>query len=136
VAAPDATALQRSDLNAFLFADVGTEANGTTLSVLSVLARRGTDPWNEAGRLAGLSKAEAVDSLAQTIATMPASLWPLPDASAIAARLISLLPARPTVGLDVSRIRLPARAWPLNQIALIAAAIALAVAFAFMMMKQ
>ena len=48
VATPDVTALQRSDLNQFLFADIGTEANGTTLSVLSVFARRGADPWTEA----------------------------------------------------------------------------------------
>ena len=136
MAVPDATALQRSDLNPFLFADIGTEANGTTLSVLSVLARRGTDPWNEAGRLAALSKADAVDSLASTIANMPASLWTLPDASAIAARLIGLLPARPATGINVAAMRLPARAWPLSQIALIAAAVVLAVASILMMMKQ
>jgi hypothetical protein len=98
VATVDVTALQRSDLNAFLFADVGTEANGMMLSVASVLARQGNDPWREAGRLADLPKAEATDSLARMIAGMPRSLWGLPDAGVIAVRLTGLLPTRPTRG--------------------------------------
>ena len=92
MASTDAYALQRSDLNGFLFADVGVEANGTTLSVLSTLARLGMDPWQEAGRLAKLPRTAAVDELARIIATMPASLWSLADATAIAARLVALLP--------------------------------------------
>jgi hypothetical protein len=131
VATSDVTALRRSDLNQFLFADIGTEANGTTLSVLSVFARRGSDPWIEAGRLAGLPKAAATDSLAQMIASMPKSLWALPEAVVIAARLIGLLPARPSVG-----IRQVARRWPTNQITLLAAAIALVVAFIIMLTQQ
>jgi hypothetical protein len=95
VATPDVTALQRSDLNNFLFADVGTEANGMTLSVVSVFGRLGSDPWREAGRLAALSKPEATDSLAHMIAEMPTSAWQLPAAAVIAARLTGLLPARP-----------------------------------------
>jgi hypothetical protein len=124
VAAPDVTTIQRSDLNQFLFADIGTEANGMTLSVLSVFARRGSDPWTEAGRLAVLPKAEATDSLARMIANMPNSLWTLPDAVAIAARLIGMLPTRPALG-----IRRVARRWPTNQIALVVACIALIIAF-------
>jgi hypothetical protein len=131
VAAPDVTTIQRSDLNQFLFADIGTEANGMTLSVLSVFARRGSDPWTEAGRLAILSKAEATDSLARMIVSMPNSLWTLPDAAAIAARLIGMLPARPTLG-----IRRVARRWPTNQIALVAAGIALIVAFITMLFQR
>jgi hypothetical protein len=132
VASPDVTALQRSDLNQFLFADIGTEANGMTLSVMSVFARLGADPWTEAGRLAILSKADAADSLASMIAGMPRSLWPLPDASLIAVRLIGLLPARPAT----AAIRKVALRWPTNQIALVGACVALVIAFAFMMMKQ
>jgi hypothetical protein len=89
----DASALSRSDLNDFLFADVGTEASGMPLSVLSVLARLGMDPWQEAGRLAKLPRQAAVDGLAGIIAAMPASLWSLQEATAIAARLVALLPA-------------------------------------------
>jgi len=38
---PDAFALQHSDLNTFPFAEVGTECNGMTLTVVSVIARLG-----------------------------------------------------------------------------------------------
>ena len=90
----DVFALQRSELNDFLFAIVGTERNGMTLSLVSAFARLGSDPWREARRLAGLPKLEAIDSLALTIAGMPASIWTLPDATTIAARLVALLPTR------------------------------------------
>ncbi len=90
----DAFALRRSGLNEFLFAAVGTEANGMTLSLVSVFARLGNDPWQEAGRLAGLPKPEATESLARTIANMPSSVWPLQAATAIATRLIALLPTQ------------------------------------------
>jgi hypothetical protein len=90
----DAFALQQSGFNAFLFPLVGTEPNGMTLSLVSVFARAGNDPWLEAGRLAGSSKSEATESLARSIAGMPTSIWPLQAAIAIADRLIALLPTR------------------------------------------
>ena len=106
--------LQRLGLNEFLFAPVGTEANGMTLSVASVFARLGNDPWLEAGRLARLPKSEATDSLARSIASMPTSIWPLHAATEIAARLIVMLPtqsyasaigpAAPRLGAKVSRL--------------------------------
>ena len=131
MASPDVTALGRSDLNHFLFAEIGTEANGVGLSVLSVFARIGADPWNEAGRLAALPRADARESLARTIAGMPKSAWSLPDAASIAARLIELLPSRPVLALPSV-----AAAWPLNRIALAGAAIALVLGFAFMLSLQ
>jgi hypothetical protein len=85
--------LPYSSLNGFLFADVGVEANGMTLSVLSTLARRGMDPWQEAERLAKLPRTAAVDGLAQIIAATSSSRWSLLDAQAIASRLVALLPA-------------------------------------------
>jgi hypothetical protein len=88
----DVFALRQSGLNEFLFAPVGTETNGMTLSLVSVFARMGNDPWLEAGRLARLPKSEATESLARSIASMPMSIWPLQAATAIAARLIALLP--------------------------------------------
>jgi hypothetical protein len=91
----DAFALQKSDLNGFLFADVGVEASGNSLSVLSALARMGMDPWQEGGRLAKLPQLAAIDALARLIAVMPSSPWSLPDATAIASRLVALLPGRP-----------------------------------------
>ncbi len=95
MATSDVTALQRSDLNEFLFADVGTERSGMMLSGVSLFARQDSDPWREADRLAELPKAVATDSLARTIADMPQGRWNLPDAAVIAARLIGLLPKRP-----------------------------------------
>lgn len=88
----DAYALGRSDLNRFLFAEVGEEQEGNPLSVLSALARLGLDPWQEARRLANLPARAAVEGLAQVIAGMPASPWPLPAATLIAERLVGLLP--------------------------------------------
>jgi hypothetical protein len=98
LASPDATALLRSNLNDFLFANVGLEARGMTLSVISLLARQGLDPWREAGRLADLPNAEATDSLARTIADMPQSLWNITDATMIARRLTGMLPGRSAKG--------------------------------------
>jgi hypothetical protein len=70
----DAFALRRSRLSEFLFAPVGTVANGMTLSVFVVFSRLGNDPWQEAGRLAGLPKSEATESLARSSpACQPAS---------------------------------------------------------------
>ena len=94
MAQQDAFALGRSDLNGFLFADIGVEGSGMSLSVISALARQGLDPWEEAGRLARLPRMVAADGLARLIAAMPASPWPMPDATAIAARLVALLPGR------------------------------------------
>lgn len=125
----DVTALRRSDLNPFLFADIGTEANGMILSVLSLLARQGTDPWREAGRLAGLPRAEAAESLARAIATMPLSAWSLPDAAPIAGRLIGLLPERSPAGAVAETVR-AALPWPLRRIVLVAACAALVALFA------
>lgn len=87
-------ALQHSDLAAFLFAEVGTESNGMALAVVSVIARAGEDPWNEARRLSTLPRVVAIDYLAEVIARMPTGLWALDDATAIATRLVSLLPSR------------------------------------------
>src|SRR4051794_9673630 len=94
MAASEVNVLRQSGLNDFLFADIGVEANGMTLSVVSLLARHGTDPWREAGRLAGMTKADAVASLAQIIAGMPQSLWNRAEAALIAGRLVDLLPSR------------------------------------------
>jgi hypothetical protein len=90
----DAFALRRSGSNEFLFASVGTEPNGMALSVLSLFARLGDDPWKEAGKLVGLPEGEAIESLAQAISGMPRSVWTLLDATAIATRLVALLPTR------------------------------------------
>ena len=126
----DAFALGRSGLNEFLFAPVGTEANGMTLSVVSVFARLGNDPWVEASRLARLPKPEAIECLARIIASMPTSTWPLQAAEAIAARLIVLLPAQPRdPGQKQSAPAYQAKAGRVLRIGLVLLSVALVVAY-------
>ncbi len=99
---PNVFALKESGLDAFLYADVGAEANGSRLTILSVLARLGKDPWAEAARWAALPKAAVIDSLAQSIAQMPLVPSALAGARDSAARLVQLLPVA-THGLgDIS----------------------------------
>ncbi len=91
---PNASALDDSSLKTFLFAEVGTELNGSPLTILSVLARLGEDPWAEAGRWAKLPKAASVDRLAQCVAQMPLAPQAVAEARATAARLTELLPSQ------------------------------------------
>jgi hypothetical protein len=87
-----------SEYDNFLFADIGTEKNGTLLSVLSALARLDLDPWQEAARLNQLPGAAATERLASLIAA--ASDGPPSEPSMIAARLIALLPRRAPLGIS------------------------------------
>ena len=96
MAASDAFALERSGLSPFLFAEVGTELNGSALTILSVLARLGQDPWAEAAKWTKLPKSTTVDRLAHSIAQMPLSSQAINDARSTAARLVLLLPSQVT----------------------------------------
>jgi hypothetical protein len=78
--------------DAFLFASL-CEDDEVTLRVLSVLARQDLDPWQEAGRLAQLSKAEAINSFASRIWKSDSERWSPSEASVLAVRLIELLPS-------------------------------------------
>ena len=85
-----------STLNAryeeFLFAQVCEEANGMRLSVLSALARMNVDPWEEATRLAAMPKAIAEKTLLSSLDLVSGKSWKSPEAAAIVARLVRLLP--------------------------------------------
>ena len=81
-----------SQYDAFLFASV-CETNEMTLSVLSVLARQDVDPWQEADRLAQLSRDQAINSLASKIWKSNSERWSPSEASILAARLVELLPS-------------------------------------------
>ncbi len=94
-------ALQKSGLGKFLYADVGAEPNGATITILSVLARLDRDPWAEAARWAALPKALAADSLARAIAEMPLLPSALAASRDTALRLVQLLPT------DMQEIRQP-----------------------------
>ncbi|MBR0643871.1 hypothetical protein [Plastoroseomonas hellenica] len=120
----DSLASSHSDLNSFLFSEVGVDASGRTLSVLSVLARQDLDPWQEAGSLAQLPKPSAAARLARLIA-MPASLLPPADASAIAANLVTLLPVRGNApGPSIMPVPRGATQWVMLALALLAAMLA------------
>ena len=85
-----------STLNAryedFLFAPVCEDANGIRLSVISALARTDVDPWEEATRLAAMPKAVAEKTLLSILDLVSGGSWKSPEAAAIAARLVRLLP--------------------------------------------
>lgn len=86
-------AFRDSSLNPFLFSDVGMEPNGTSLTILSMLARLGKDPWDEAAAWAGQPKAAAIRLLTDSISRMPPNQQAFDDAQLTASRLVNLLPA-------------------------------------------
>jgi hypothetical protein len=76
----------------FLFAPVCEDANGMRLSVISALARTNVDPWEEATRLAAMPKAIAEKTLLSILELVSGRSWKSPEAAAIAAQLVRLLP--------------------------------------------
>ena len=88
----------------FLFARIDKDSEETPLSVLSVLARLGVDPWEEAARLAQLPRLAAVKKLAEMIAAIPGASSACLDAGTLSDRLISLLPSRPAVVAVLPRL--------------------------------
>lgn len=105
--------LGHSQFNEFLFAYVGEERSGLSLTVLSALARLGLDPWAEAARLSEMPEETATSALAATIADLPEGNWKASDARSIAARLISSLPRRRSSS-DHSPRNETAGKWPLK----------------------
>jgi hypothetical protein len=73
----------------FLYAQLGEEANGMQLSVLSALARQNVDPWEIAERLTSLPREPAILFLTPLLSSTPAGLE-TPECTA--ARLIAMLP--------------------------------------------
>jgi hypothetical protein len=89
----------------FLFAQIGEEGNGMSLSVLSAFTRLDIDPWREAARLSALSKDKAVEALAPIIARLPVGRWTAVDIPAIARRLVEFLPRHDVVLQSVATLR-------------------------------
>jgi hypothetical protein len=126
----NAFALKESGLNDFLFAEVGTELNGSPLTILSILARLGQDPWAEAARWAKLPKAATIDNLAQSIAQMPLPPQAIAEARTTASRLILLLPSQvqvPRTDNKPAVAKSPMRKWVL--LAVFGVALVLGVTF-------
>jgi len=83
-----------SDYDAFLFAEVGEDSTGASVTVLSALARLNLEPWTEARELSRLGRESAQKRLAihfQAITDIPALAGASEDS---AAKLVSLLPKR------------------------------------------
>jgi hypothetical protein len=78
----------RTDLNNFLFSPVASDANGMHLTMLSALARSGLDPWEEAARLATLSKESATQSIVRMLAGVPNGPPPGDQTTSMAASLV------------------------------------------------
>jgi hypothetical protein len=94
MALPSQFSLLHSELNDFLFAQIGEEESGAPLSVLSALTRLGADPWAEGARLSDLPRDVAARALVPTIAMFPAATRGGSDVMKLAERLAALLPQR------------------------------------------
>lgn len=94
MAQPDVFALANTGLEAFLCGEVGTELNGSTLTIMSALARLDFDPWAEAARWSRLPRAATIDRLAGLIVQMPLCPQSLGEARGTAIRLTNLLPVQ------------------------------------------
>lgn len=86
--------LLHSELNDFLFAQIGAEESGAPLTVLSALTRLGTDPWAEGARLSDLPKGAAARALVPAIAMFPTAGRSAAEVTKLAERLAALLPQR------------------------------------------
>ena len=83
-----------SEFNTFLFSPIGDDRNGMPLSVVSLLARRDLDPWQEAASLAAMPADAATRRLESLLRALPDQALTLPDSGSVANRLIALLPRR------------------------------------------
>jgi len=107
---PNVFALRNAGLDAFLYADVGAERNGSPVTILSMIARLGEDPWTEAARWAALPRSGAVEILAQSIAKMPLKPSTLNETRMTAERLVQLLPAMTAYKPQAGRATAPTSA--------------------------
>jgi hypothetical protein len=96
MALPAEFSLLHSELNDFLYAQMGEEEeSGAPLSVLSALTRLGADPWAEGARLSGLPRDAAARALVPMIAMFPKEKRGSLEVLALAERVAGLLPQRP-----------------------------------------
>jgi hypothetical protein len=76
-----------AEFEPFLYAVLCIEGNGMPLTLNSVIARSGGDPWTEAARIAKLPRDAALDALTRMIPERSGS-----EKADIAKRLLALLP--------------------------------------------
>jgi hypothetical protein len=92
MAYPKSSTLPPSEFDVFLLSNVGIQPNGMPLTVLSLLARIGVDPWNEAERLSVLPNELAVSWLAKAISRCPPDSVAPSNAIVLASDLVDRLP--------------------------------------------
>jgi len=90
------TPLLGRQFDRFLFASVGEDRNGTTLSVLSALARFDVDPWQETISLARMPRDMATERLTALIAAATTDFAAPASTATTVARLVALLPQTPS----------------------------------------
>jgi hypothetical protein len=75
------------------YASIAQDKNGVPLNMLSLIARRDTDPWAEAAKLWRLPKANALLELRAIFDVGAPNLLTAPEQSLLAERLMALLPS-------------------------------------------
>jgi hypothetical protein len=80
------------EFDQFLGAPIGEDRNGTTLGVLSALARLDVDPWREARTLSRMPREAAATRLTALIDALPGEQPSGVPSRASAADLVALLP--------------------------------------------
>lgn len=78
----------------FLYAPLGEDRRGSSVTVLSMLARLGVDPWSEASDLSKLPVAAARQRLEALMTRFHDVPTPVPDRSRVVSGLLALLPRR------------------------------------------
>jgi hypothetical protein len=84
----------------FLHAPLGEDRRGISVTVLSMLARLGVDPWNEASELSRLPIPAARQRLEALMTRFHDVPTPVPDRSKIVLDLLALLPRRATTTIS------------------------------------
>jgi|AntRauTorcE11898_2_1112593.scaffolds.fasta_scaffold14212_2 hypothetical protein len=86
----------------FLSAPVGEDRRGGSVTVLSMLARLGVDPWGEASDLANLPEGAARQRLEALMSRFHDVSTPVPDQSRIVSVLVALLPGQASTAKPAS----------------------------------
>ncbi|SFA69306.1 hypothetical protein SAMN05421688_0109 [Poseidonocella pacifica] len=76
----------------FLHAPLGEDRRGSIVTVLSMFARLGVDPWTEASKLSKLPESAARQRLEELMARFHDVSTPAPDRGRIVQKLLAFLP--------------------------------------------
>src|SRR5271165_1874322 len=119
------------EFDEFLGARIGEDRNGTTLSVLSALARLDVDPWQEATSLARMPREAAAVRLTALIDALPREPVSAIPSQTSAADLVALLPKGNTTNPRTSDRAFSPSGWREKQILVTLCALATMVLIVF-----